>query len=127
MKENILVRKPSDLTVTWAQKIVNTRFYDMKVSKIDIVSLDIGTTTRIRVTVEHNGPETLPRRWFVKFLSMAWRARLITGTIYSVDRTGRSVKTPEPQIFRPISTILLRSQRWAGSLSRNGCQTMTKS
>ena len=28
--------------------------------------------------VEHNGPPDLPRRWFVKLPSLAWRARLIT-------------------------------------------------
>ncbi|MDD5579211.1 MAG: hypothetical protein PHY16_08035 [Methylobacter sp.] len=78
MKENILVRKPSDLTITWAQKIVNSHSCDTKVARVDIVSMEIGTTTWIRVTVEHNGPETLPRHWFVKLPSMAWRARLIT-------------------------------------------------
>ncbi|PPK76415.1 hypothetical protein B0F87_10320 [Methylobacter tundripaludum] len=34
-------------------------------------------------------------------------------------------KTHKPLIFRPIAVILSRSQRWAGSLSCNGCQIMT--
>jgi hypothetical protein len=32
----------------------------------------------VRLAVEHDGPETLPRRWFVKLPSLSWKARLIT-------------------------------------------------
>jgi len=78
MKHNILVQGPNDLTVAWAQRIVDQHSTDTRVSNIDIVSVDIGTTTRVRVLVDHNGPETLPRRWFVKLPSLAWRARWIT-------------------------------------------------
>ncbi|MBE0436345.1 MAG: phosphotransferase [Methylomicrobium sp.] len=78
MKNNILIQSPNDLTVAWAQRIVDQHSSDTLVSNIDIVSVDIGTTTRVRVIVEHNGPETLPRRWFVKLPSLAWRARWIT-------------------------------------------------
>ncbi|MDD5461267.1 MAG: hypothetical protein PHG00_06495 [Methylococcales bacterium] len=78
MKQNIIVYKPSGLTVAWAQRIVDHHSTDTIVSRVDIASIDIGTTTRIRLIVEHNGPETLPRRWFVKLPSMAWRARWIT-------------------------------------------------
>jgi len=78
MNHNILVQSPDHLTVAWAQRIVDKHSADTLVSNIDIVSVDIGTTTRVRVVVDHNGPETLPRRWFVKLPSMAWRARWIT-------------------------------------------------
>lgn len=78
MKENILVRHPNHLNRDWAQRIVNNQAADTKVSSVDIGSVDIGTTTRVRVSIEHDGPKTLPKRWFVKFPSMAWRARLIT-------------------------------------------------
>lgn len=78
MKQSILVRHPNDLSVAWAQKIVNRHHADTVVSNIDIVSVDIGTTTRVRVAVQHNGPESLPKRWFVKLPSLAWRARIIT-------------------------------------------------
>ncbi|MGR9073673.1 MAG: phosphotransferase [Gammaproteobacteria bacterium] len=43
-----------------------------------IVSVDIGTSTRIRLAVDHDGPEDLSRRWFVKIPSLDWRARTIT-------------------------------------------------
>jgi hypothetical protein len=78
MKENFLVRHPGDLTIHWAQQIVEKHAHDAKVSRVDIVSVDIGTTTRVRVAVEHNGPESLPRRWFVKLPSLDWRAKSIT-------------------------------------------------
>jgi hypothetical protein len=78
MKQNIIVRKPGDLTVTWAQRVVDEHDADAVVSNVDIVSVNVGTTTRVRVAVDHNGPNTLARRWFVKLPSMAWRARMIT-------------------------------------------------
>ena len=78
MKQNIIVSNPADLTVTWAQRVVDEHDADTVVSNVAIVSVDIGTTTRVRVTVEHNGPNTLPRQWFVKLPSMAWRSRMIT-------------------------------------------------
>lgn len=78
MKENFLVRQPGDLTVNWAQQIVEKHSYGATVTRVDIVSVDIGTTTRVRVIVEHDGPENLPRRWFVKMPSLDWRARSIT-------------------------------------------------
>ena len=74
----LLVRRPSDLTVAWAQRIVAQHAADTTVSEVTVLSVDIGTTTRVRVAVEHNGPETLPRRWFVKLPSRSWRAWCIT-------------------------------------------------
>lgn len=76
--QNILVRQPSDLTIDWAQRVVNNHYSHIVVSNVDIVSVDIGTTTRIRIKVEHNEPTILPGQWFVKLPSMAWQARLIT-------------------------------------------------
>jgi hypothetical protein len=78
MKENILVRRPINLTVDWAQRVVDGHAVDTRVSRVDIGSVDIGTTTRVRISIEHDGPKTLPKRWFVKFPSMSYRARLIT-------------------------------------------------
>lgn len=76
--KNFLITQPAELTINWAQKIVENHAYGAKVSKVDTVSVDIGTTTRVRVAVEHDGPDDLPRRWFVKIPSMDWRARSIT-------------------------------------------------
>ena len=78
MKQNILAHRPSDLNVAWAQRVVNNRYSGVIVSDVNIISVDIGTTTRIRLKIQHDGPTTLPRKWFVKLPSLAWRARLIT-------------------------------------------------
>jgi hypothetical protein len=78
MKQNILARHPDDLTVEWAQQIVAQHDSNTVVAKVEVVTVDIGTTTRVCVEVEHDGPETLPNRWFVKLPSLTWRARMIT-------------------------------------------------
>ena len=78
MKHNILARRPSDLNAGWAQRVVNCHFSHVTVSRVDLVSVDIGTTTRVRIAVEHDGPGTISRKWFVKLPSLAWRPRLIT-------------------------------------------------
>ena len=75
---NILAHRPSDLTIRWAQRVVNNHYSGVIVSNLHIVSVDIGTTTRIRLAIEHDGPGKLPRQWFVKLPSLSWRARLIT-------------------------------------------------
>ena len=73
---NILVCQPSDLTIDWAQRVANKHHADIVVSDVNIVSVDIGTTTRDKV--EHSEPAILPGQWFVKLPSMAWQAKLIT-------------------------------------------------
>ncbi|MGR8979572.1 MAG: aminoglycoside phosphotransferase family protein [Gammaproteobacteria bacterium] len=78
MKENILVRLPSDLTIDWARRIVSHHFRGAEVFSLKIDSVDIGTTTRVRLTVDHSAADRLPRRWFVKLPSMHRRARAIT-------------------------------------------------
>lgn len=78
MNQTILARHPGDLTVAWAQKIVDQHTDTTTVAKVEIVAVDIGTTTRVCVAVTHDGPSNLPSRWFVKLPSMAWRARMIT-------------------------------------------------
>jgi hypothetical protein len=76
--QDIPVRRPSDLTAAWAQRIIAHHAADVTVSEVKVLSADVGTTTRVRVAVEHNGPETVPRRWFVKLPSRSWRARCMT-------------------------------------------------
>ncbi len=58
--QNILVCQPSDLTIDWAQRLVNKHHAHIVVSNVDVVSDDIGTTTRIRIKVEHSEPAILP-------------------------------------------------------------------
>lgn len=76
--KHILVRRPTDLSVQWAQRIVNRYADNATVFKVNVESVDVGTSTRLRVEVEHDVPEIVPTRWFVKAPSLAFRSRLIT-------------------------------------------------
>ncbi|MEI8207842.1 MAG: phosphotransferase [Methylococcales bacterium] len=76
--QSILVSQPSDLSIAWAQRVINQHHSDIVVAKVDILSVDVGTTTRIRINVGHNRPHLFPERWFVKLPSLAWQAKLIT-------------------------------------------------
>ncbi|MGR9088004.1 MAG: phosphotransferase family protein [Gammaproteobacteria bacterium] len=78
MKDNVLVCRPDDLTAGWAQRIIRKHHMNARVSCVKIVSIDIGTTTRIRLEVKHDAPSDFPQRWFVKIPSLNWRARSIT-------------------------------------------------
>lgn len=50
----------------------------VRVSAARVLSVDVGTTTRARVEVDHDGDGALPRRWFVKLPSASWKAFAIT-------------------------------------------------
>ena len=78
MKNNILVRYPKQLDRAWAQHVVSCHAPNGKVSDVKLQSMNVGTTTRLRVRVEHNSPNILPNNWFVKTPSLLLKSRLIT-------------------------------------------------
>ena len=92
MKQKILARRPSDLTIDWAQRVIKNGYPKVIVSNVATVSINIGTTTRVRLAIEHDGPASLPRRWFVKLPSLDWRARLITALPRLLDTEVRFYK-----------------------------------
>ena len=81
-KSPLIANTPDQLTLKWAQAVVNHQtqpeINNTKVHHLEVVSIDVGTTTRIRLKIEHDGPATLPKRWFVKLPSLSLRARTIT-------------------------------------------------
>lgn len=77
-KTDILAHHPRHLTTVWAQRIINQHSANIRAKSVKILGIDVGTTTRVRIAVDHNGTEVLARHWFVKLPSLAWRARLIT-------------------------------------------------
>jgi len=74
----LIVRHPDQLTVEWAQKVINQHCKKTIVNKVNITSIDIGTTTRVHLKVDHNSTDVLAKQWFVKIPSLSWRARTIT-------------------------------------------------
>ncbi len=81
-KNPLIANTPDHLTKKWAQTVVNHQVHPeinkTKIHHLELVCVDIGTTTRVRLKVEHDGPATLPKRWFVKLPSLSLRARTIT-------------------------------------------------
>lgn len=76
-----IVSNPNKLSQHWAQSVIDSQFSGsekIKIGGIDIVSIDVGTTTRIRLALEHDGDGLLPKRWFVKLPSLSYRAKAIT-------------------------------------------------
>ncbi len=73
-----LVRRPEDIDLAWAHRVVSSHAPGSGVRSISVDSVDVGTTTRVRLTVDHDGPDDLPRRWFVKIPSRSWKAVAIT-------------------------------------------------
>ncbi len=74
----IVVHKPNELSVQWAQHVVNRFVKNARVSNVNVHSVDVGTSTRLRIEVEHDAPEILPKRWFIKTPSLSFKSRLIT-------------------------------------------------
>jgi Ecdysteroid kinase-like family len=75
---NILVGHPKDFDVFRAQRILECHAPEAKVSAVKLHSTNIGTTTRLRLKVEHDKPELAPTDWFVKIPSLLLKSRLIT-------------------------------------------------
>jgi Ecdysteroid kinase-like family len=82
LQSQLIVQKPSELTVSWAQNLLknnpDVELKEIKINRVDIISIDVGTTMRVRLAVDHDGPHELPKRWFVKLPSSSLRAKLIT-------------------------------------------------
>jgi hypothetical protein len=82
LQSQLIVQKPSELTVSWAQNLLksnpNAELRSIKINRVDVISVDVGTTTRVRLAVDHDGPHVLPKRWFVKLPSLSPRVKIIT-------------------------------------------------
>ena len=111
MNPSILARRPEDLGVRWVQRVIDRRHPGVRVARSNIVSVDVGTTTRIRLAIEHDGPDTLHRRWFVKLPSLAWRARFITALPRLLHTEIRFYTEAAPAIPIPIPEILAAQSR----------------
>lgn len=116
--QKILIRHTSDITVDWAQRIVNGNYTDITVSDVKVLSVEIGTTTRVRVEVTHNGPADSPKRWFVKLPSISLRARLITALprlLQTEVRFYREVSSAVP-LIQPVILAAQKTPGWNTTL-----------
>jgi hypothetical protein len=76
--KHIVIRRPKDLSVKWAQRIVSRIVPEANVFNVNVNSVDVGTSTRLRVEVQHDANGVIPARWFIKTPSLALKPRLIT-------------------------------------------------
>lgn len=79
MRNRTIVNSPQQLNVDWAQAILSKHeeLTEVEINGVNVTSVDIGTTTRVRIAVEHNVPD-VPKQWFVKLPSLSFRAKAIT-------------------------------------------------
>lgn len=100
------------LNVAWAQRIVDRHIPNTTVAGVKVLSMDIGTTSRVRVAVDHDGPDSLPRRWFVKLPSKSWRARLITALPRLLETEARFYQEVTNLVPVTYPTFLAARRRW---------------
>ena len=116
MVKDTLVRRPDDLTVAWAQRVVCGHARNVTVSRVEVLSTDVGTTTRVRIAVEHDGLEALPRRWFVKLPSRSRRARWLTALPRLLNTEARFYREVAPSVpVRQPRMLAARSRLGRGS------------
>lgn len=74
---SVLVATPDRLDASWARSVLRRHAPDATVRAVETVGVDVGTTTRVRLRVDHDAPG-VATRWFVKLPSGLWKARAIT-------------------------------------------------
>lgn len=112
--QHIVVRRPQDLSVNWAQRIVNRYAANARVGDVKVHSVDIGTSTRLRIEVNHDAPELVPTRWFVKTPSLAIKSRLITALPRFLQKEVRFYKSLSANIPVKLPEILAAETRFGG-------------
>lgn len=111
-KNNIVVHRPTQLSKQWAQRIVNRYVTNAKVSAVDVHSISVGTSTRLRLAVNHDATDVVPSRWFVKTPSLAIKSRAITAIprllqkeVSFYNSLSGSAPIPVPQILAAQSLL----------------------
>lgn len=136
----LIVHHPDHLSISWAQRILDQHQKGIKVKQINCVSVDIGTTTRIQLKVDHNGPDTLARQWFIKIPSLSWRAksiialpRLLQTEIRFYNELAQSAPLTTPRVLAAKnvngigSTLVLNDITEQGSIPGKPDDALSKS
>lgn len=125
----LIVKHPQQLTKSWAQTVLAIHSPNITVSEVNLISVDIGTTSRIQLEVNHDGANDLPRRWFVKMPSLAWQARAITALprllateVYFYQNIADQVPLNTPQLLMAASHFGVGSTLVLGDIAENGAQ-----
>jgi hypothetical protein len=113
----------------WAAHVLRNVGPKIGVRTSDVTKMDVGTTTRMSIDVEHTGAADVPRRWFVKLPSLDWRVRAITalpGLFHNEVRFYREViqdvPVETPRLLQGIKTWRL-AQLVLGDVREDGART----
>lgn len=107
----ILVTDYRQLTSDWAQSVLQLHDPGATVQSVALVNLHIGTTTRIRLVVEHTST-AIARHWFVKLPSRDWKARIITALPRLLQTEVRFYQHLAAQVPMQIPTCLAARSSW---------------
>ncbi len=108
---SLLVTDYRQLTRDWAQSVLHLHDTNATVQSVAVSNLHIGTTTRIRLAVEHDSP-AIARHWFVKLPSRDWKARIITALPRLLQTEVRFYQHLAAQVPMHIPTCLAAGSRW---------------
>ncbi|MGD0959617.1 MAG: phosphotransferase [Methylomonas sp.] len=126
MTKNIIIRSPEQINKSWAQHIISHHAAGARVSGVEIRSITIGTTTRLKITVDHDAQGAAPRRWFVKIPSLSLKARLITALpgllhkeVHFYNLLSHSVPLRLPKVLAAQSAAWLGATVVMGDVSES--------
>lgn len=108
----IVIHRPHELSVQWAQLIVRRFARNARVFGVQLRSVDVGTSTRLRVEVEHDALHALPSRWFIKTPSLAFKPRLITALPRFLHKEVSFYRSLSPSIPLKMPRILAAESRF---------------
>ncbi|MCE1227148.1 MAG: aminoglycoside phosphotransferase family protein [Geobacteraceae bacterium] len=110
-KDTILVNNHKHLTRHWAQAVLHLHDDKATVRAVDVVSVHVGTTTRVQLAVDHDSHH-VARRWFVKLPSRNWKARLFTALPRLLQTEVRFYQQMAKHIPLNIPTCLAARSKW---------------
>ena len=70
----------------WAAAVLRHVGERIGVRRTHVVKMDVGTTTQMRLNVEHIGPADVPSHWFTKLPSLSWKSRRASGFPRTFER-----------------------------------------
>lgn len=106
----ILLSQPEQISISWAQHIMSRHNRDAKVFGVKLHDVDVGTSTRLRIEVDHDGD--LPRRWFVKTPSLAVKARMITALPRFLHKEVSFYRSLSSQLPVRLPSVLAAESRF---------------
>lgn len=129
--DTILVNHHRHLTKEWAQAVLRRHDATATVRTVEVRAVHIGTTTRVRLDVDHDSSQ-VARRWFVKLPSRNWRARLITALPRLLQTEVRFYRYLADQVPLHLPTSLAACSRWGrgtmlvlADITEQGCRAGT--